>query len=327
MRRSLLAISLLALASCGSDGGKDAGDISVTPPSTPTPSPVPTSTPTPTPPPSPAPAGVARFDQLTGTTTLEAASGGFSGLFSSGGGLPHGRGVTAFGEATPYRYNPQARTISTVRPANLTETTFVASDIDATAPAGTVRYAKADGEQLILTQPAPGGAGLLWTRFIEHSWIVSGGKDRVIAITGVPTPISQIPTSGSATFTRTLVVGDAYVVDNLARQVTAYDLSASTISASIDYSTRRITFSLDLIGRTAGNSASIPLVTITGTTDFDGDSPSVTAVSQTFTTTAGFEIAAALFGTSGAEAGGVFEYVGTGGSRILYLTGRLAAAK
>ncbi|SFO41169.1 hypothetical protein [Sphingomonas sp. OK281] len=326
MRRSILAVGMLALASCGSGGGNDPGNVAVVPGPTPTPAPTPAPTPTPSPTPTPTPSdtSVTQFDQLVGTTTLQAAN---TSTWTERN-PPQNLGVNAFGTAIPYQYNQQTKAISAIDTGGLPKPVFVAGDLDATAPAGTIRYAKANGEQLILAQPAPGGTGLRWTRFIEHSYTPVGRPTRVIAITGVPTPVSQIPTSGSVTFTRSIVVGDAYVLENSNTVVTRYDLSPSILSASIDYTTRRISFSLQLIGRAAGNSETVSIVTFSGTTDFDGSTPAVTISSTYYAKDPLFAIAAALFGTRAAEGAGVFQYDGTSADAKSYLrlNGRLAVA-
>ncbi|RYE99190.1 MAG: hypothetical protein EOO77_35930 [Oxalobacteraceae bacterium] len=265
---------------------------------------------------------VAPFDQLSAATTLQTITGGFTTQFSP----PDEIGISPYGEGWPYQYDPTSKTVSVVTGPPSSAISFVASEIVPTAPAGTVRYLRATGEQLNLTQPVAGGTALRWTRFIDHTSSRSGLAMRYIAVTGVPTPIAQIPTIGLVTFGRTVVTGDAYL--QFHGQVTTLDLSPSTLTASIDYTTQRISFRLVLIGRSSAGDTT-PLVILTGTTDFTGKALKFSNASATYSNYASFVIAAALFGTYGAEAGGVFQYRGittpTEGT-VLNLVGRLAVA-
>lgn len=320
MKRWIAVVSLAALAACGSGDGSSSGTVPVTSGATPTPTPSATATPMPTPTPTttPTPTSTAltTFDQLPGVTTLQSANSGFLTNTSP----PQEVGVNAFGTGVRYIYNPQTKAIAVDNGPN--SPSFVASDIDGSAPAGTVRYVKASGEQLILTQPVAGGVGLRWTRFIENTGNAPPNT-RTVAVTGVPTPSADIPASGTGSFSGTVVVGDAYVQNN--GQTTAYSLAPSMLSANINYTTRRITFILAVAGSSAGGPTT-PLVLITGTTDFDGKSPDVSYASDTPLQTTSFAIGAALFGAGAAEAGGVFVYRGVSADRrnIINLVGRFA---
>jgi hypothetical protein len=320
MRRLLLATAAITLASCGSGGANDGtGSAPVPVVTVPTPAPAPTPTPTPTP--TPGATTVAPFDELSAATTLQTITGGFATQFSP----PDEIGISPYGEGWPYQYDPTSKTVSVVTGPPSSAISFVASEIVSTAPAGTIRYVKGTGEQLNLTQPIAGGAALRWTRFIDHTSSRSGLAMRYIAVTGVPTPIAQIPTTGSVTFGRSVVTGDAYL--QFHGQVTTLDLSPSTLAASIDYATQRISFRLALVGRSSAGDTT-PLVTLTGTTDFTGKALKFSNASATYSNYASFLIAAALFGTSGAEAGGVFQYRGITTSTegtVLNLVGRIAA--
>jgi hypothetical protein len=149
---------------------------------------------------------------------------------------------------------------------------------------------------------------------------------RIIGVTGVPTPAADIPVSGIANFTRMLVVGEAYIGSG-GNKPSVYSLAPSTLTAQVNFATRRIAFTLTLVARPEAGGADVPLITVSGTTDFDGDSPSVTIMPSSSRNRI-FAMGAALFGTAGAEAGGSFSYIGdTPDGAGVQLVGRFAGAR
>lgn len=318
MRVVCAAVAVLFLGSCGGDSSNGSSSTPA-----PAPAPSPTPSPTPTPSPSPTPTGVTPFDQLSGAVTLQSLNSGFRTDFSP----PVEVGINAFGEGARYQYNATTRAIAQDNgPQSLS---FTSADIDTSAPANTVRYAKANGEQLLLIRPVINAAGLQWTRFIDTIVNTPPNTTRTIAVTGVPTPTADIPTSGTVTFSRTLVIGDAYTSSpSINGPVTAYSLLPSTLTVSINYSTQRITFSLALSGVPTAGGAVVSLGTIAGTTDFAGSTTGITATSSNYPQTAELQIGAALFGTRGAEAGGIVVYRASSTDRrnVLNLIARFAAA-
>lgn len=233
-------------------------------------------------------------------------------------------GINGFGQGVRYQYNASTRAIALDN--GPLSPSFTAADIDPSAPVSVVRYAKANGDQLLLIRPVVNAVGLQWTRFVDTIGNAPSNT-RIIAVTGVPTPVADIPSSGTVTFSGTLVVGDAYVFNN--GQVTAYSLLPSTLSVSINYSTGRITFSLALNGVPTAGGAAVSLGTIAGSTDFAGATSGITATSATYPQTANLQIGAALFGTAGAEAGGMVVYraTSTDSRNVLNLIARFAATK
>ena len=258
------------------------------------------------------------FDQLSGPVTLQTLNSGFQTNVNP----PQESGINGFGQGVRYQYNASTRAITLDNGPQ--SPSFTATDIDASAPANTVRYAKASGEQLLLIRPVINAAGLQWTRFVDTIGNAPPNS-RIIAVTGVPTPTAEIPSTGTVNFSRTLVLGDAYV--STSGQVTAYNLLPSTLSVSINYSTGRITFSLALSGIPTAGGAVVSLGTIAGTTDFGGSTAGVTATSANYPRTATLLIGAALFGTAGAEAGGMVVYRATSPDQrnVLNLIARFAA--
>lgn len=269
--------------------------------------------------PTPSAAAVTVFDQLSGAVTLQTLNSGFQTNVSP----PQELGLNGFGQGVRYQYNATTRAIALDN--GPLSPSFTATDIDPSAPANTVRYAKASGEQLLLIRPIINAVGLQWTRFVDTIGNAPSNT-RIVAVTGMPTPAADIPSSGVVNFSRTLVLGDAYTSNN--GQVTAYSLLPSTLSVSINYSTGRITFSLALSGVPTAGGAVMSLGTIAGSTDFAGSTSGVAATSATYPQTATLLIGAALFGTAGAEAGGMVVYRATSVDRrsVLNLVARFAAA-
>lgn len=329
-RHLYVSVLALALAACGGSGGGDGGGTTVVPGGTasPTPTPTPTATPAPTPSPTPtatpvappAPTSTATFQQLSGAVVLQSANTGFSNKTNP----PIELGVNEFGKGVRYIYDLQARSMKVESGAVSTQ--FVAAEIDANAPAGTTRYAKADGSRLSLITPGE-GAGLRWTRFIDAT-LAGPDSSRLLSLTGMPTPEADIPTTGSASFTRSAVIGEAYV--QTADGMTSYALDGSTATMSVDYATRRITFSLTLTGRPSGGGASVTLLTASGSSNMDGSSPAdMKASSPIISRYLSFLAAGGLFGPQGAEVGTTFSFRGTSddGRTVLNFAGLAAGGR
>jgi hypothetical protein len=279
----------VALGACSSGGSSGSGSTGGSP--TPTPAPAPTPTPTPT--------GYLTFNQLTGVVTLDSANSGYLTSYDP----PEPVGVNPYGEGLRFDYDVshQGYAIRNAPGGGVSET-FVASELDTTAPAGTNRYVKPNGNYFAIATPS--GAAYQYIRFIDYLTDVTPPGFRIVSLTGIPTRVADIPASGTVSYTHTVLAGDAYVRDH--GVTTQYTLARSTMMISVDYSAKRVAAHIVLIGTPKAGGADVTFATIDGTTDFDGDTPSITYSSTLFPTKDILPIAGALFGPQGAEAGLIF---------------------
>jgi len=308
MRRTCLVTLPLLLAACGSDGDSGGG---VTAAAAALAAAAPTTTPASTTPATTAPASdYPAYAQLTGTTALPTAQTGYFTRNTP----PQFLGFRGFGEGPAISYDAAARSY-TVSVGTGTDS-FVAGEIDASAPAGTLRYVKANRHSFTLTQPSAGGRSFDYVRFARLVSEFSPGQAdsaplTATFLTGVATRGADVPTSGSASFARTVITGEAYVTAN--GTTTAYALDRSTFTVTVDYAAGRITARITLVGVPTGGGAAVTLSTLNVVSDFAGASTFKVAGGD-FTPAAPSALAGALFGPRGAEAG-----------LLLYLQGRSQA--
>ena len=330
----LVSVMAIALASCGGDSDGDTGTDDGTPsggvetpaptptPSaspTPTPTPSASPTPTPTPPPAAATPGTA-FNDLSGGVILQSAETGFLTRTDP----PQEVGVKDFGQGVRYIYDVATRSMRVENGASATQ--FTAAELDNGAPAGTTRYAKADGSRLSLVAPAPDGGALRYTRFID-ALVNAPEATRLLSLTGVPTPSGEIPTEGTGSFPRTEVLGHAYLrVDGVTK---TYAVEGTQGTLSIDYADRRIAFTMTLIGRPTDGSAAVTLLKANGSVDIDGSNPNFTVSSPIVSRSLAFMMTGALFGPSAVEVGAAFSYRGASadGQTVLNFAGLAAGGK
>lgn len=309
-KTSAIAIAI-ALTSCGSSTGTPEIPVVSSPspsPSSPTPSPSPSptpspSSPTPSPSPSPSPSG-GTFATLHGIVTLQSTNSGFTTAI----GAPSVFGINAFGEGVRFIYDPDGRGIQVDNGPN--SPSFVAGDIAQSSPDFT-RWVKSNGYALTLTRPT--GVAEDYVRFIDYSDV--GTRARVLAVTGIPTLSSDVPTSGSVTFTRTLVAGTAYLTTTNPANPTELVLSKSTLSLTIDFSRQIVTTRLVLVGTPLGGGTDIAIGTVSGTVTFSGVSSGLTYSSTNFVNSDQLIASGALFGPQGREVGLLASFVfrGSGG--------------
>lgn len=288
MRRLHWLIAPLLLTSCGSDDAEGPTPTAAATPA-PTTSPSPTPSPTPAPTPAPSPSGYTPYAQLTGANALPTAQTSFHTNVNP----PVTTGSRIFGAGDTIQYDAAARSY-TVR-----GTTFSAGELDGNAAAGTIRYAKSNGDSLTVTQP--GNASYIRSVRLQVQGSGTGAVPSSITyLTGIPTQRADIPTSGTATFTRTGVVGEAYVSAN--GSTTTYSLARSTLTLTIDYSNQRASGRLTIIGTPVNGGADVTLSTVDATTDL-ASVVSLTVVTGDYTFDTPGTLMGALFGPRGSEVG------------------------
>lgn len=293
MRKIHLLLAPLLLTSCDSDDNRSTGESSSAP--TPAPSPTPSPSPSPTPSPTPTPtSGYTPYSQITGQVSLATAEAGYV----TNSTPPQFRGFNAFSTGPALQYDATARSYGVT--IGSTAETFTSSEIDGSAAAGTTRYVKANGHTFTVTQPTAGGKGFDYLRFARLVTAVNSAPVTATFLTGMPTLGADVPTTGSTTYSRTVVTGEAYVTAN--GTTTAYTLGGSTLTITINFATGIITGRMVIIGTPVTGGANVTLSTIDAAVDFSGQG-TVTASGGDFTPDPASRLSGVLFGPKGAEAG------------------------
>lgn len=235
--RRVVAASMLALQLSACGGGSEGVN------STPAPTPSPT-------------ASYTRIQDLTGNQTFVTAS--ISSPYNSSGLLvpqvPNGYPFGAGTSTVTLSYDSGSDTYIV---NGYGTTTFTQEDIVNSGDPKTIVLQKTSGgittDILRQTTPSPGGIDLSYVRF--DSWMttrysaLNGNERLTYMVGGVPTLASDVPTTGTATFTRNSVIGRANDVENR----TFYDLAHSTATLSADFGANTLQTALTLIGTpTAG---------------------------------------------------------------------------
>lgn len=273
IRVATMMAALLPLAACGGGGG-----VASTGPPTPVPTPSPSPSPTYT-----------RIQDLSGNQTFVTAS--TSVVYDSQGvarqnatsGYPFGAGANSSAVTLKYFTSSDSYVVE----GYSTSATFTQADLVASGDPKTVVLQKISGgtvtDVLRQTTPSPGGVDLSYVRF--GSWMTThdmtgdpalGGQKRLTYImAGVPTIASDVPTTGTASFTATSVIGLATDTTNGAGFGTGYDLSGSTATLSADFAANTVQTSLKLSGIPIGGGASRDFGTFTGSGTIGNSSPTV----------------------------------------------------
>ncbi len=277
LRVFVIALAL-PLAACG-DGAVN----STPPPPTPTPTPAPT---------------YIKIADLTATTTFQTAAVHWQ---ASATGIA-GQGADAFGNTLTVTFDPAAGSYVINAPGPITGS-FGPADTDPLGTSGNVHaYVKntPTGQQrLRVTLPTVGGVPLnylIFGTFLDGS----GGVSRSwTAVGGSPTVASDMPKTGTATYT-------AETSANVLSGGTVYTTtSASTASFSANFGTGAITTTLHLFGAPSGSSTATDFGTFSGTGTIAAGNPGFTG---TFTGTTGAGFAGAFFGPQAAEMGYVYNF-------------------
>jgi len=282
-RVSVLALTIL-LAGCGGGGS---GGVS--------------STPNP-----PAGGSYSTLDQLTGNQTFQ--SGGIHWQVSGAGRT--GQGTDAFGSGVVFAYNEASDTFTVTTPTGVVAT-FDASTYQAGQSTGTRDvFVKGTGaSQQTLTLSRPSLSGVVMSYLVIASFFNTPTSSSWTAVGGVPTQASDVPRSGSATYTAD--TGANVFVGNT--QYTALSTSGSTATFSANFGANSVATSVHLIGPPAAGGVAVDFGTFNGTGTISSSGPGFTGA---FTATTGAGFSGAFFGPQGAEAAYTYNFIGTytGGS-------------
>lgn len=241
----------LSLCACGGGGGTAVSYIP-----TPTPTPMPTPTPTPT------PATYQAFDQ---TTVLSTFADGLSGDLSIAKGADGNYVITKF-DYRSFEVGPGTNSYAFTQPSpgvfamdiyGFGGSTFHPVD------GGPLFTQQGTTDEILQVSKQGVGIDLTYTRFGNYTWLSgSSGYISFLAL-GVPTVVSDLPTSGTATY-------NGFVDGLWSDGTTTRRLYGSTATLSADFATGKVQTTLNLTGRDDPfgdflNSATVALGTFSGT--------------------------------------------------------------
>jgi len=272
------AAIVLFLSGCGGEGG---GGVNSTP----------------------APPSYKTLDQLTGNQTFQ--TGGVH--FQVNAGTFSGQGTDAFGHGLVIDYNDAAGTFTLTAPGGTTGTFTQADFVPAASDATTRVFEKftgARGQELILSRPLVGGVQLSYLEVGQFADFDTLNGQIWLAVGGVPTLASDMPKSGTATYTA--MTSGSIIGPTTANRT---DDNASSATFSANFGTGAINTTLHLIG-----AAPTPTDygTFTGTGSIASGTPGFTG---SFAGTAGAGFSGAFFGPQAKEMG--YTYIFTSGSNTV----------
>ncbi len=312
MPQRIIALSgalLLAGCSGGSTTQAPSPAPTPTPSPTPAPSPAPSPTPTPTPTASPSPTPAAtytRFDDLFADRSFQSACSGFILPGQPPAVLP----VTNFGQGLFFNFisTPQVFAIG----GDGVSISFNGQDIDASAPVGVLAYVRTiggDTDRFSISRPAPGGIGLDYARFASVATPRAGTTRLYQCVIGVPTLTTDLPTTASGVYPRSVIGATAYVRDTASAR--PYSTGRSTITVAADFVARRVTVTGALVGTPLGVAGpDIPLGSFTATGDINPITGNFTAPLTSSDRTVTGSISGRFFGPQGSEVGIAFSATG-----------------
>lgn len=272
----LLALPL-ALSACGGGGGVA---------STPAPS-----------------ASYQTLDQLTGNQTFQSA-----GYHYNSNGVD--RGTDSFGTGLTFAYNAASDTFTITTPTGLSAT-FDPSHFQpaqSTASARVfVKGSPSTTQVLVLNRPAIGGVPLSYAEVA--SFFDVNTTTGWVAVGGVPTRSSDMPRSGSASYTAATV---ATITAN-GQPYTVNASTGSTATFSANFGANSVSTSVHLAGSPNGGGPVVDFGTVSGTGTISSTGPGFTG---TFAGTSGPGFSGAFFGPQGVEAAYGYNFISgySGGS-------------
>ena len=305
---------MVTLSACGGSGG---GIVTTPPPvSTPGPTPAPAPAPTPT----PTPPAYTKFADLTGDQDFQNAAAEQRSVTDINGQRTDSFALANFGSGITFTYDSVSDSYTLTQADGITST-FGPSSLQASSTADLrifqqLKYPNnpnSSEENFRIVAPLINGVALSYTRIGE--WFAYNTADftppfirtgtRFVA--GVPTVASDMPTSGSATYSSVISSGFVRSDSN------AFSLSDSTATFDANFLNGTINTSLSLNaldGLAGSNPFSLGTVTgigmvNNGTSSFDGDF----TASGIFTNG---EFSGSFFGPAALEFGYVFILNGNG---------------
>lgn len=245
----------------------------------------------------PTPASYTKIADMSGDRTFQTA--GVQYTASQPNGLGNGTSQ-AFGNGVTVAYTASTDSYKLTAPDGTT-TTFVPLDVAASSPSApnTQRWMKpGTGEAFFLTVPTVNGVALSYT--IVGSWqrptAIPGQTDIRLAVGGVPTLASDMPRTGSATYSA--------AIGGSATQGTVYSLGGtSSASFSANFAGNSVTTSLTLAGTASPllGGAATSFGTFNGTGTISSSGPGFTGTLSGNGTTGIFS--GAFFGPKALEMG------------------------
>jgi hypothetical protein len=291
--RLALAGSTVALAACG--GGGSGGIVST---------------------PNPPGSSYSTLDQLTGNQTFQ--SGGIH--WSSGQGGISGRGTDSFGSGLVFSYNAASDTFSVTTPTNVTAT-FDASTFQPGQSNSTTRvFVNGTQQSLRLTRPSINNVTL---SYLEVANFVNPATSTSwTAVGGVPTQNSDVPRTGSATYTAS--TGANIFTNGASTPHSTANATGTTATFSANFAANTVATSVHLVGAQTNGGAAVDFGTFNGSGTISSTGP---GFAGTFTGTTGAGFSGAFFGPQGAEAGYTYNFVGTYSGGSLEAFGATTAKK
>ena len=235
----------------------------------------------------------------SGTTLLSACAG-----FALQGQPPATLPVTSFGQGLTYRYvlTPQVWAIS----GDGLSLGFDGRTADPTV-AAEIAHRIVAGPDIIrftINQPSAGGSGFDYLRLANVAAPVSGVARDYRCLLGISTVAADVAAAPSGPYSRASIAGTAFVRDGSSSR--AFSLGRSIVTVSADFTGRRVTLSVRVIGTPEGGGADVELGTVAGSAAIDPANGNFTAPLTSTTRTISGSITGRFFGPAAGEIGAIF---------------------
>lgn len=281
--------STLALSACG--GGD--GGVASTPP--------------------PPPASYTKLADLTGNQTFQSGGIHWTSGPVVGGTTISNQGADSFGSGPTFAYAAASDTFTITAPGGAVGV-FTAADFNAAQSTATTRVFLKVGpsgqQSLRLTTPTINGVALSYTQFSNFLNASGSTATSWISVGGMPTIASDMPKSGTATYSAQTGANILASPPTVSAPFTVYvATAASTATFSANFGTGAINTSVRLIGAPAGSSTTTDFGTFSGTGTIASGGP---AFSGTFAGTTGAGFSGAFFGPQALEMGYAYNFAAGG---------------
>ncbi len=155
-----------------------------------------------------------------------------------------------------------------------------------------------------ITQPSAGGGGFDYLRLATVVAPVAGVARDYRCLLGISTVPADIAAAPSGPYRRASIAGTAFVRDGSTSRTLS--LGRSIVSVSADFTERRVTLSVRLIGTPDGGGADIELGNVEGSAAIDPANGNFTAPLTSATRSITGSITGRFFGPAAGEIGAVF---------------------